>query len=216
MCTIAVQVSDELAGYWKQLAQAVSLPVETWLGLCGCWGAALELPITRIVLRQPPAANVLAGVTWEVGEYPNLSRQKRSTDRVHATINKVFLLGNLGHDPEILSTSSGLPLARLSLVTKRLSQGRGGSRLEKTEWHSVVCFGRQAEIAARYLKRDRQIYVEGRIQTRSSKDKTTRKTRYRTEIVCEKLQMLGQHQIEAGTSGAEPSGPEPEDSDIAL
>ncbi len=216
MCTIAVHVSEELAAYWEQLAQAVSLPVETWLGLCGCWGAALELPITRIVLRQPPAANVLAGVTWEVGEYPNLSRQERSSDRVHTAINKVFLLGNLGNDPEILSNSSGQPVARLSLVTKRQTHRRGGSQSEKAERHCVVCFGRQAEIAARYLTRNQQIYVEGRLQTRSWTDDRTRKTRYRTEIVCENLQMLGQRQIDAGTPGVEPWGPEPEGGDIAL
>ncbi len=98
-------------------------------------------------------------------------------------INKVILVGNLGRDPEIRSTVSGTPVATLSLATNRRWKDREGDRQEQTEWHRVVCFGRQAEVAAQYLSRGRQIYVEGRIQTRSWEDGQTGETKYSTEVV---------------------------------
>ncbi len=220
MPAISVEVSQEIADYWHQLAGRVSLPVETWLGLCGSWGAALDLPITRIVLRQPPAAKVLDGVAWEVGVFPHLKCPHCSIEGDATVINKVILVGNLGRDPEIRSTASGIPVANLSLATNRRWKDREGDRQEQTEWHNVVCFGRQAEIAGQYLSRGRQIYVEGRIQTRSWEDRNTGETRYRTEIVCENFQMLGQRE---GTveppSATEPPlqgdpGPEPASDDI--
>ena len=78
MRTIAAHVSAEIAAHWQQLARDLSIPVETWLALCGFWGAALSLPITRIILRQPPAQRVLEGVAWEVGEFPFLTCPKHS------------------------------------------------------------------------------------------------------------------------------------------
>ncbi len=221
MPAISVHVSDELADYWTELARRVSLPVETWLGLCGCWGAALDLPITRLVLRQPPAANVLDGVAWEVGVFPFLTCPPRSHQGDHPMVNKVILVGNLGRDPEVRSTTSGMPVANMSLATRRRWKDKDGHPQEQTEWHNVVCFGRQAEIAGQYLSRGRQIYVEGRIQTRSWED-ATGETRYRTEIVCDNLTMLGQRQsgvVPASVSKvpdqAEP-GPEPKDDDIPI
>jgi single-strand DNA-binding protein len=132
-------------------------------------------------------------------------------------INKAILVGNLGRDPEIRSTVSGTPVANLSLATNRRWNDRDGNRQEATEWHRVVCFGRQAEIAGEYLTCGRLIYVEGRIQTRSWEDRETGETKYATEVVCERFQMLGQR----GGGDAEPVapatddlGPEPEDDDI--
>ena len=107
-------------------------------------------------------------------------------------INKVILVGNLGRDPEVRSTTSGMPVANFSIATNRRWKDRDGNRQEQTEWHQVVCFGRQAEIAGQYLQRGRQIYVEGRLQTRSWDDQQSGEKRYRTEIVCENFQMLGQ------------------------
>ena len=107
-------------------------------------------------------------------------------------VNKVFLIGNLGRDPEIRSTQSGQPVANFSLATNRRWTDRNGQRQEQTEWHNVVCFGRQAEVAGQYLQKGRQIFVEGRIQTRSWDDRQTGEKRYRTEILCENFQMLGQ------------------------
>jgi len=107
-------------------------------------------------------------------------------------LNRVFLIGNLGRDPEIRSTQSGQPVANFSLATNRRWTDRNGQRQEQTEWHNVVCFGRQAEVAGQYLQKGRQIFVEGRIQTRSWDDRQTGEKRYRTEILCDNFQMLGQ------------------------
>ncbi len=137
-------------------------------------------------------------------------------------INKVMLVGNLGRDPEIRSTASGVPVANLSLATNRRWNDRDGNLQEQTEWHRIVVFGRQAEVAGEYLSRGRQIYVEGRLQTRSWEDRQTGETKYSTEVVCEIFKMLGRRGDAAGcqqggSQGAPPAddmGPEPEDGDI--
>ncbi|MCP3957860.1 MAG: single-stranded DNA-binding protein [bacterium] len=136
-------------------------------------------------------------------------------------INRVFLLGNLGRDPEVRSTTSGSAIATFSMATSRRWRDSGGERQEQTEWHNVVCFGRLAEVAGQYLARGRQVFIEGRLQTRSWEDRQTGERRYRTEVVCQKLQMLGPR----GDDGAgapessyvvvvEDRGPEPDDDDI--
>jgi len=136
-------------------------------------------------------------------------------------VNKVFLLGNLGRDPEVRQTASGTVVANFSLATSRRWNNRDGERREKTEWHNVVCFARLAEIVGQHLTLGRQVFIEGRLQTRSWEDRQTGDTRYRTEVVAQKLQMLGQ----PGDAGAavpkappadptEDLGPEPEDDDI--
>jgi single-strand DNA-binding protein len=106
-------------------------------------------------------------------------------------VNKVFLLGNLGRDPEVRSTTSGQPVANFPMATSRRWRDRNGQLQEQTEWHNIVCFGRQAEIAGQYLTKGKQVFVEGRIQTNSWDDRQTGEKRYRTEIICENFQMLG-------------------------
>ena len=106
-------------------------------------------------------------------------------------LNKVFLIGNLGRDPEVRSTQSGQTMATFTLATNRRWRDRDGNRQEQTEWHTIVLWGRQAEIAGQYLRRGRQVFVEGRLQTRSWQDQRTGEKRYKTEIVCENFQMLG-------------------------
>jgi single-strand DNA-binding protein len=106
-------------------------------------------------------------------------------------VNKVILVGNLGRDPEVRSLPSGQPVASFSVATNRRFKDRDGNRQEQTEWHNVVCFGRQAEIAGQYLTKGKQVYVEGRLQTRSWDDRQSGEKRYRTEVVCENFQMLG-------------------------
>ncbi|MEE2775347.1 MAG: single-stranded DNA-binding protein [Acidobacteriota bacterium] len=107
-------------------------------------------------------------------------------------VNKAILVGNLGRDPEIRSTPSGQQVAKVSLATNRKWRDRDGNRQEQTEWHDIVCWGRQAEVAGQYLTKGKQIYVEGRIQTDSWEDKQSGEKKYRTEIVCDNFQMLGQ------------------------
>ena len=107
-------------------------------------------------------------------------------------VNKVILVGNLGRDPEMRSTQGGLPITTFSMATSRRSKDRDGNRKEETEWHNIVVFGKQAEIAAQYLTKGKQIYLEGRIQTRSWEDKEDKsKKHYKTEILCDNFQMLG-------------------------
>ena len=107
-----------------------------------------------------------------------------------ASVNKVILVGNLGRDPETRYTTSGDAVTNIRIATTDTWKDKAGEKQEKTEWHSVVFFGRQAEIAGEYLKKGRQIYVEGRLQTRKWQDKEGQ-DRYTTEIVADRMQMLG-------------------------
>src|SRR3954468_15712830 len=107
-------------------------------------------------------------------------------------VNKVILIGNLGRDPEVRSTPSGQPVANFTLATSRRWRDKNGQKQEQTEWHTVVCWGKQAEIAGQYLTKGKQIYVEGRLQTRSWDDRNTGEKKYKTEVVCDTFQMLGQ------------------------
>src|SRR5690606_7233437 len=99
--------------------------------------------------------------------HPRGGRNKERTGMV----NKVILVGNLGRDPESRSLPSGQPVVNSSLATSRRYKDRDGNRKDETEWHNIVVFGKQAEIAAQYLTKGKQIYLEGRIQTRSWEDK---------------------------------------------
>ncbi|HVS01767.1 MAG TPA: single-stranded DNA-binding protein [Thermoanaerobaculia bacterium] len=125
-------------------------------------------------------------------------------------VNKVILVGNLGRDPEIRSLPSGQAVANFSLATNRKYKDRDGNRQEQTEWHNVVCFGRQAEIAGQYLTKGKQIYVEGRLQTRSWDDRESGKKVYRTEVIVDNFQMLGQRGGGDHDQGAAAGGYEPE------
>ncbi|MGB5661252.1 MAG: single-stranded DNA-binding protein [Thermoanaerobaculia bacterium] len=137
-------------------------------------------------------------------------------------VNKVILVGNLGRDPEVRSTPSGQPVATFSLATNRKWKDQSGTRQEETEWHNVVCWGRQAEIAGQYLTKGKQIYVEGRLQTRSWEDKQSGEKKYRTEVICQNFQMLGARGGYDGGAQSPASSPEspgdiqaqPEDDDI--
>lgn len=106
-------------------------------------------------------------------------------------LNKVQLIGNLGRDPELRYSQSGSPVANLNVATTRKwFDKRLNERKEETEWHKVVVFGKSAEACEQHLTKGRQVYVEGRIQTRSYDDKDGNK-RYSTEIVADTVQFLG-------------------------
>jgi single-strand DNA-binding protein len=105
-------------------------------------------------------------------------------------VNKVILVGNLGRDPEMRSLPSGQPVVNFSVATSRRRKDQDGNRKDETEWHNIVCYGKQAEIAGQYLVKGKMVFIEGRIQTRSWEDKEGKK-QYRTEIICENFQMLG-------------------------
>jgi single-strand DNA-binding protein len=118
-----------------------------------------------------------------------------------ASVNKVILVGNLGRDPEVRYMPSGDAMVNLSLATTDTWKDKNGDRQEKTEWHRVVMFGRLAEIAGEYLKKGSQAYIEGRLQTRKWTDKEGQ-DKYTTEIVGDRMQMLGGR----SSSGGEFSG----------
>lgn len=107
-----------------------------------------------------------------------------------AGINKVILIGNLGRDPELRYTQGGTAVCTLSIATTRSYNNRNNERVEETEWHRVVVWSKQAEFCNQYLTKGRQVYIEGRLQTRSYDDKDGIK-RYSTEVVADTVQFLG-------------------------
>ena len=119
-------------------------------------------------------------------------------------VNKVTLIGNLGNDPEVRYGASGNAVANVSLATTESWRDKdSGEQQEKTEWHRVVFFGKLAEIVAEYLKKGRQIYVEGRLQTNKWQDKEGN-DRYTTQIVANEMQMLGSRDDNSSNQGYPP------------
>ena len=106
-------------------------------------------------------------------------------------VNKVILLGNVGKDPEIRTTQGGMTVASFSLATAERAKDQTGNWTDKTEWNNLVAFQRTAEIVRDYVKKGSQLYIEGKIQTRSWDDKESGQKKYRTEILVNDLQLLG-------------------------
>jgi len=107
-----------------------------------------------------------------------------------AGVNKVILVGNLGIEPEIRTLENGTKVARLRVATSESYTNKEGVRVENTEWHTVTLWRQLAEIAEKYLEKGKQVYIEGKLQTRSWKDKEGN-DRYSTEVIADKMQMLG-------------------------
>ena len=108
-----------------------------------------------------------------------------------ASVNKVILIGNLGRDPELRYTQNGQPVANFSLATsENWTDKTSGEKVEKTEWHRVVVWGRTAEHCSQYLSKGRSVYIEGRLQTRDWEDKEGQK-RSTTEVNALTVQFLG-------------------------
>lgn len=148
------------------------------------------------------------------------------------TVNKAILIGVLGRDPERRVTTGGTPVVNLRIATDDRRRDRDGNWTKHTEWHNVVVFGRQADNVARYLSKGRQVYVEGRIQTRTWQDRDGR-DRWSTEIVADRVQFLGSgrgggvgggaggediggRDIGGGGYGSEPGPESPMDPDDAM
>ncbi len=123
-----------------------------------------------------------------------------------ASVNKVIVLGNLGRDPEVRYTPNGNAVCNLRIATTRNWKSKdSGEKMEETEWHSVVLYDRQAEIAGEYLKKGRPVYIEGRLKTRKWTDKEGVE-KYTTEIVADSMQLLGGREGGGGGGGAEDEG----------
>ena len=126
------------------------------------------------------------------------------------SVNKAILVGNLGRDPELRHTNSGMAVCEFSLATSESWTGKDGQRQEKTEWHRIIVWGRRGETVAKYLSKGRQVYVEGKIQTREWQDRDGNK-RYTTEIVATNVVFLSnQGGGSAGGSGGPPPIEEPQ------
>lgn len=116
------------------------------------------------------------------------------------SVNKVILVGNLGKDPELRYTPSGDAVATFSIATSERFKGRDGQQQERTEWHNIVAWRGLGETCGKYLHKGRQVYIEGKIQTRSYDDRDGNK-RYITEIVAQTVQFLGRGDEGGGQRG---------------
>jgi single-strand DNA-binding protein len=119
------------------------------------------------------------------------------------SVNKVILVGNVGKDPEIKYTPSGIPVGKFSLATNERFKDKHGEFQERTEWHNIVAWERLAEIVGEYVSKGSKLYVEGKIQTSSWEDRQSGERKYRTEIVARDLLLLGPRE----NSGGDHQGP---------
>lgn len=117
-------------------------------------------------------------------------------------INKVILIGNLGQDPELQKTNSGMSVVKLSIATAR----RG--KTQETDWHNITCFGQTAENVAKYLSKGRRVYVEGRLQYSQWTDDKSGQKRKRAEIIADNITFLGTDTAGGGTGGSSKGGNE--------
>jgi single-strand DNA-binding protein len=124
-----------------------------------------------------------------------------------ASVNKVIIVGNLGADPEMKYTQNNTPVTTFRVATTDRWRDKGsGEMQERTEWHRIVAWSRLGEICGQYLRKGKQVYIEGRLQTRSWEDQEGQK-RYMTEVVAQTMQMLGRAGEEGGYDGPRSSGP---------
>jgi len=128
-------------------------------------------------------------------------------------VNKVILVGHLGADPDMRYTPSGQGVCELRLATSESWNDKNGQRQERTEWHRIVVWGKRAEVCSKYLAKGRQVFVEGRIQTRTYDDKDGNK-RYITEIIANDVQFLGGGKEGGGGGGRGEGPPAPAEGDM--
>src|SRR6266478_6718209 len=128
-------------------------------------------------------------------------------------VNKVILVGNLGKDPEIKYTPSGVPVAKFSLATNERFKDKSGEFQEHTEWHNIVAWQRLAEIVGEFVSKGSKVYVEGKLQTFSWEDRQSGEKRYRTEIVARDLVLLGSRENGNSKQGHATSGEQREPDD---
>ncbi len=122
------------------------------------------------------------------------------------SVNKVIIIGHLGAKPELKYLPSGQAVTEMRVATSEVFNDKQQQRQERTEWHRVVVWGKTAENCAQYLDKGRQVYVEGRLQTRSWDDKTSGEKKYMTEVVANNVTFLGGGGAQAGASGPRASG----------
>lgn len=136
-------------------------------------------------------------------------------------LNKVFIIGNLGKDPEVRFTPGGKAVAKFPVATSERWTDQEGNKQERTEWHNVVVWGKQAETCGQYLAKGRQVFIEGSIRTRQYDDKDGNK-RYITEVVARDVRFLGSpggggrgaETVQSVPRGEDIAGPPPDEDDI--
>lgn len=116
------------------------------------------------------------------------------------SVNKAILVGNVGNDPEVKYIESGMPVCNFSLATSEVYKNKNGERVTNTEWHRIVLWRGLAEVAEKYVKKGSQVYIEGRIRTRSWDDKDGNK-KYTTEIIADVMQLLGKRSDDSADQG---------------
>jgi single-strand DNA-binding protein len=121
------------------------------------------------------------------------------------SVNKVILVGNLGQDPEVKYTASGVPVAKFSVATNERFKDRQGQWQDRTEWHNVVAWQRLAEIVGEYVRKGSKLYVEGKLQTATWEDKANGGKKYRTEIVAGYIVLLGSRENGQERNGEMPN-----------
>jgi single-strand DNA-binding protein len=147
------------------------------------------------------------------------------------SVNKVILIGHLGKDPEVKYTQGSMPVAKFTLATNERQKDKDGQWQDRTEWHNIVAFQRTAEVVGEYLKKGRQVYIEGSLRTGSWDDKETGKKMYKTDILVNDLVLLGGGRgeggggayagssrgaaVSSGGSNLDQSAPEPEHAPVA-
>jgi single-strand DNA-binding protein len=149
-------------------------------------------------IRQPPDA---ASRTPALGFFSSDAVLSSPFQENRMSVNKVILVGRLGRDPETRYTGSGQAVANFSVATDETYKDRNGERQKRTEWHKIVVWGKQAEIAQQYLKKGSLVFIEGRIQSREWQDKEGQK-RTSFEIVANNFRMLGGRSDGAAAAGA--------------
>ena len=122
------------------------------------------------------------------------------------SVNKVILVGRLGKDPEVRYSNNGNAITNFNLATSRVYKNKQGEKVDETEWHRCVSFGRTAEVCGEYLHKGSLIYVEGRLQTRDWEDKDGNK-RWTTEIIIDNMRMLGSKNDRDGSSSESSGNP---------
>jgi len=121
------------------------------------------------------------------------------------SVNKVILVGNVGQDPEVRYTASGVPVAKVSLATNERFKDRNDQWQDRTEWHSIVAWQRLAEIVGEYVRKGSKLYVEGKLETSTWEDRQNGENKYRTQIVARDIVLLGSRDTGDGAKEELPS-----------
>lgn len=157
------------------------------------------------VLHSRATRPIFKGIRGVSATPPTAARRKCPARGKRTMLNKVMLIGHLGRDPELRYTQTGAPIATLNIATDESYTDRDGNKVERTEWHRVSVFQRQAENCANYLSKGSLVYVEGSLQTRKWQDQNGQ-DRYTTEIKAQRVQFLDRRGANTAAGGNAPGG----------